>query len=145
MNIQKKTIEVINYQFVAVPSKLVYICDPYTLTLLTYLIDRESYWKAKNRLTNDYFFVSIEEIGKIICLNDRKDIRCTIEGLFRAKLIDVKCEGLGKGNNNKIANSFKINWEKVNELDRIPFDEITTFNISISKVGRKEILTYTQS
>ena len=140
-NKEKKTEEVINYQFVAAPTKLMYICDPYTFKLLTYLIERESYWKTKKRLSSGYLFISIEEIGELLDITNRKDIRCVIEGLYRTRLIDVKCSGIGKGKKNKLSNQFKINWNLIERIDKMPFDEIQ-MEKRITKLSRTEKITY---
>ena len=133
----------IEYQFIPAPLNLFYVCDVYTYSLLLALIQKESYWKLKDKLSSDgYFFMSIEEISDIIYLFDRGDIRCTIEALYINGIIDVKCNGIGRGSKNKIANEFKINYDKIKEFDEMSIFDIKEFNVRIEKLKRGTKVTY---
>lgn len=115
----------IEYQFIAAPLTLFYVCDVYTYSLLLALIQKETYWKSKGKLSDDgYFFMSIEEIGDVIYLDNRNDIRCTIEPLYINGIIDVRCTGVGRGAKNRVANEFKINYGKIKE-----YDEMSVFDL----------------
>ena len=133
----------IEYQFIAAPLTLFYVCDVYTYSLLLALIQKETYWKSKGKLSDDgYFFMSIEEISDTIYLFDRADIRCTIEALYINDIIDVRCNGLGRGAKNKIANEFKINYGKIKEYDEMSIFDIKEFNIRIEKLKRGTKVSY---
>lgn len=133
----------INYQFITAPLNLLYVCDVYTYKLLLTLMQKESYWKSKDKLSSDgYFYMSIEEIGDTILLSDRSDIRCTIEPLYINGIIDVKCTGVGRGTKKKIANEFKINYDKIIEFDKMPLYDIKEFGIRIEKLKRGTKVTY---
>lgn len=133
----------IEYQFIPAPLNLFYVCDVYTYSLLLALIQKESYWKLKDKLSSDgYFFMSIEEISDIIYLFDRGDIRCTIEALYINDIIDVRCKGIGRGSKNKIANEFKINYDKIKEFDEMSIYDIKEFNVRIEKLKRGTKVTY---
>lgn len=133
----------IEYQFIAAPLTLFYVCDVCTYSLLLALIQKETYWKSKGKLSDDgYFFMSIEEISDTIYLFDRADIRCTIEALYINDIIDVRCNGLGRGAKNKIANEFKINYDKIKEYDEMSIFDIKEFNIRIEKLKRGTKVSY---
>lgn len=132
----------IEYQFIPAPLNLFYICDIYTYSLLLTLIQKESYWKLKDKLSDGFFYMSIEEIGDIILLDNRNDIRCTIEALYINGIIDVKCKGIGRGSKNKIANEFKINYDKIKEFDEMSIFDIKEFDVRIEKLKRGSKVTY---
>ena len=133
----------IEYQFIAAPLTLFYICDVYTYSLLLALIQKETYWKSKGKLSDDgYFFMSIEEIGDVIYLDNRNDIRCTIEPLYINGIIDVRCTGVGRGAKNRVANEFKINYGKIKEYDEMSVFDIKEFNIRIEKLKRGTKVSY---
>lgn len=133
----------IEYQFIAAPLTLFYICDVYTYSLLLALIQKETYWKSKGKLSDDgYFFMSIEEIGDVIYLDNRNDIRCTIEPLYINDIIDVRCTGVGRGARNRVANEFKINYGKIKEYDEMSVFDIKEFNIRIEKLKRGTKVSY---
>lgn len=132
----------IEYQFIPAPLNLFYICDIYTYSLLLTLIQKESYWKLKDKLSDGFFYMSIEEIGDIILLDNRNDIRCTIEALYTNGIIDVRCKGIGRGSKNKIANEFKINYDKIKEFDEMSIFDIKEFDVRIEKLKRGSKVTY---
>lgn len=133
----------IEYQFIAAPLTLFYVCDVYTYSLLLALIQKETYWKSKGKLSDDgYFFMSIEEIGDVIYLDNRNDIRCTIEPLYINGIIDVRCTGVGRGAKNRVANEFKINYDKIKEYDEMSVFDIKEFNIRIEKLKRGTKVSY---
>lgn len=130
-----------DYQITKVPTKLMKACDIYTRSLLFFLVDEESYWKTKGKLKDGFFHVSTEKMGEMLELNNRKDISCVIDALYRAGIIDVKHEGIGKGKNNKIKYAFKINWDKIIEYDSIQFENLEFFK-NIRKLSRNDEITY---
>lgn len=133
----------IEYQFIAAPLNLFYVCDVYTYSLLLALIQKETYWKSKGKLSDDdYFFMSIEEISDTIYLFDRGDIRCTIEALYINNIIDVRCNGVGRGAKNRVANEFKINYDKIKEYNEMSIFDIKEFNVRIEKLKRGTKVTY---
>lgn len=132
----------IEYQFIPAPLNLFHICDIYTYSLLLTLIQKESYWKLKDKLSDGFFYISIEEIGDIILLDNRNDIRCTIEALYTNGIIDVRCKGIGRGSKNKIANEFKINYDKIKEFDEMSIFDIKEFDVRIEKLKRGSKVTY---
>lgn len=64
----EKEIKRIDYQFVALPTELVFALDPYCLKTIAVMIDRESYWKSRNKVFNGYFTLSVEELAECLCL-----------------------------------------------------------------------------
>ena len=122
-----KELKRIDYQFVPVPTELVFALDPYCLKTIAVMIDKESYWKSRNKVFNGYFTLSVEELAEYLCLENRKDVRLTLEALYRAGLIDVKTEA-GKRFGAKV----KLNWDEMKK--ERPY--------SIEKLPRTERLTY---
>lgn len=130
----------ITYQFTAVPTNLIYLLDSDCFKLLTLLIQEHSYWNSKNRLEDDYFFKSIEEIQNTLFMKNDQDVRLTIESLYVNGFIDVVM--LGKKHQ---SNKFKINWNKIQEYDNISITDIIKFHSPITKMKRGTKCTYTNN
>ena len=131
--------EKVDYQFIAVPYKAAYACDALCLAVLIILIQKENYWKDKGRLSIDgYFYIANEEIARRINYG-RNVVNETIEGLFRARIIDVI-----PATTKKEANKYKINWDVILSYNKRSIEELNHPDTKIYKVSRKETLTYTQ-
>lgn len=130
----------ITYQFTAVPTNLIYLLDSDCFKLLTLLMQEHSYWNSKNRLEDDYFFKSIEEIQNTLFMKNDQDVRLTIESLYVNGFIDVVM--LGKKHQ---SNKFKINWNKIQEYDNISITDIIKFHSPITKMKRGTKCTYTNN
>ena len=72
-------------------------------------------------------------------MKNKNDIRCVIEALYSNKLIDVICTKV-KGRH--IPNQYKINWDKVNEYNKLSLYDIIEFKQYISKLERGSKTTY---
>lgn len=131
--------EKIDYQFIAVPYKAAYACDALCLAVLIILIQKENYWKEKGRLSIDgYFYIANEEIARRINYG-RNVVNETVEGLFRARIIDVI-----PATTKREANKYKINWDIILSYNKLSIEELNHPDTKIYKVSRKETLTYTQ-
>lgn len=117
----------IDYQFIPVPTELLFALDPYCLKAILIMMDKESYWKSRSKVFNGYFTLSVEELAEYLCLGNRKDARLTLEALYRAGLIDIKTEA-GK----RLGAKVKLNW------DAIKSDHFE----SVEKLPRTEQITY---
>lgn len=131
-----KEIKRIDYQFVPVPTELVFALDPYCLKTIAVMIDRESYWKSRNKVFNGYFTLSVEELAECLCLENRKDVRLTLEALYRAGLIDVKVEA-----GRRLGAKVKLNWDEMKKarfetIEKLPRNEKLTYCVDVA--GTKE-------
>ena len=123
----EKELKRIDYQFVPVPTELIFALDPYCLKTIAIMIDKESYWKSRSKVFNGYFTLSVEELAEYLCLENRKDARLTLEALYRAGLIDIKVE-VGKRFGAKV----KLNWsemkrERLEGIEKLPRTEKITY------------------
>lgn len=132
----KKKIE---YSFITLPINFIYIMDADCLKLFSILLQKHSYWYSKNLLEDGYFVKSIEELARELEMKNIKDIRCTIQSLVNAELIDVIAED-GKRKTAK----FKLNMEKINELAKENLFDLKERNYYIHKLSRTEPITYYQ-
>ena len=128
----------INIKFTPIPTSLIYTCDGNCLKLVSLLINKESYWKSKGKLDNGFFFMTIEDISKSIHLS-QKTINQSIEGLYRKEIIEVISEGT-KGK--RYTNRFRINWNKINDLDKLTIEELCHLSNQINSSKRKDKLNY---
>lgn len=126
-----------NYSYVQVPTNLLYLLDSYCYHTIALLIQEESYWKSKGKLSNGYFIKPIEEISNILGFANDKDTRLTLEALYRAGFIRIQTE-IGKRKPAK----FSICWDKIEMLAEKTITDILKFEEKISKLGRKELITY---
>lgn len=132
----KKKIE---YSFITLPINFIYIMDADCLKLFSILLQKHSYWYSKNLLEDGYFVKSIEELARELEMKNIKDIRCTIQSLVNAELIDIIAED-GKRKTAK----FKLNMEKINELAKENLFDLKERNYYIHKLSRTEPITYYQ-
>lgn len=132
----KKKIE---YSFITLPINYIYIMDADCLKLFSILLQKHSFWYSKNLLEDGYFVKSVEELARELEMKNIKDIRCTIQALVNAELIDVVAED-GK---RKTAR-FKLNTEKINEIASENLFELKERNYYIHKLSRTEPITYYQ-
>lgn len=130
----------INYQFTAIPVNFIYLFDNYTYKLLATLMQKESFWKNQNKLDDDgFFFIRMDDIN--FALNSNKnEINLTIEALHRCGVITVKSNGWVKGQ--RKTNKYKLNWNKIDELSKLSFQEIFDNGLQITKCKRGEKCTY---
>lgn len=130
----------INYQFTAIPVNFIYLFDNYTYKLLATLMQKESFWKNQNKLDDDgFFFIRMDDIN--FAMNSNKnEINLTIEALHRCGVITVKSNGWVKGQ--RKTNKYKLNWNKIDELSKLSFQEIFDNGLQITKCKRGEKCTY---
>lgn len=102
----------IDYQFVPVPTSLLFALDPDCLMAIALMIDKESYWMSRNKVFNGYFTLSVQELAEYLRFQNKQDARLTLEALYRAGLIDVKAES-GK----RLGAKIKLNWDKIKSED----------------------------
>lgn len=129
----------IDDKFTPCPTILIYLLDSNCLKLFMILTQKESYYRNKGKLENEYFQMTIDDISKYLNLKNKNDVRCVIEALYVNKLIDVICTKV-KGKN--IPNQYKINWDKVNEYNKLSLYDIIEFKQYISKLERGSKTTY---
>ena len=125
--------------FIQVPTNLVYILDAECFKTLVILIQKENYWKNHDKLNNGFFKKSITELSDEVGFSNKKDIRCVLQALVNANLIEI----VSFERKRNIA-SFKLNWKSIEELNSKSFTEIKEFEIRISKLNRKCEITYYQ-
>ena len=129
----------IDDKFTPCPTNLIYLLDNDCLKLFLILSQKETYYKNKGKLENRYFQFAMDDISKYLQLKNKNDIRCVIEALYSNKLIDVICTKV-KGRH--IPNQYKINWDKVNEYNKLSLYDIIEFKQYISKLERGSKTTY---
>ena len=129
----------INSKYTQCPNNFIYMLDGDCLKLFLILSQKESYWRNKGMLDNDYFSLTINEISDNLMLKNKDDVRCVIESLYRNNLIDVIC-CIVKGRNTP--NKFKINWSKVEEYNKLSLHDIIEFKYRIVKLERGTKTTY---
>lgn len=129
----------IDDKFTPCPTIFIYLLDSDCLKLFMILIQKETYYRNKGKLENEYFQMTIDDISKYLNLKNKNDVRCVIEALYANKLIDVICTKV-KGIN--IPNQYKINWDKVNEYNKLSLYDIIEFKQYISKLERGSKTTY---
>jgi hypothetical protein len=146
-NIKKENVEYeptienkIEYQFTANPLKLLYILDSDCLKMLNLLIQESSYWEAQGQLIDGYFNKSINELMDDMFMTCERDVRTTIESLYVNDLIDVITQGCVHK-----ANKFKINIEKIKEIDSKSILEVKKFVPKIYKFKRDTNCTYAKN
>lgn len=127
----------IDYNFTAIPTNFIYLMDVYCFKLFAILEQKHSYWHSRNKLHNGYFIKSITELSAELGLKNRKDVRCTIEALYRACIIDII---VSEGKTDTA--QFKINWKTVKELSELSLYDCIEFNNKIEKVTRTDTITY---
>lgn len=115
----------ISYQFTAVPTKLMMLLDNNCRSMLFTLIQLSSCYANED----GYFFRSNSDLQAESNLSKNLVI-VTIDTLYTNGIVDVKCSG---NNCKKIANYYKLNFDKILEYENIslentknPDNKITT-------------------
>ena len=127
----------IPYQFTANPLNLMFILDSDCLKMLNLLIQEESFWGSQGQLVDGYFFKSINELKSDMFMANDQDVRLTIEALYTNGIIDV----INQGDKHK-ASRFKINQEKIKEIDSKSILEVKKFCPLIRKLKRGSLCSY---
>jgi len=129
--------EKIPYQFTANPLNLMYIMDSDCLKMLNLLIQEESYWDSQRQLIDGYFFKSINELKDNMFIANDQDVRLIIEALYSNGLVDV----INQGEKHK-ASKFKINIDKIIEINSMSITDVIKFYPRISKLKRGCVCSY---
>ena len=127
----------IPYQFTANPLNLMFILDSDCLKMLNLLIQEQSYWDSKRQLVDGYFFKSINDLKEDMFMSNDQDVRLTLEALYCNGLIDI----INQGEQMK-ASKFKINLEKIMEIDNMPILDVKKFLPRICKLNRGTKCSY---
>ena len=127
----------INYAFIALPINLIGLMDGYCLKLMCILIQKESYWRAHNKLNDGWFIKSITELTDELGLSNKKDTRLVIESLYRASLIEVTTIP-----QQRHTAMFKLNWKRIEDIASLSMREVEEFEEKIIKLPRTENITY---
>lgn len=110
------------YSYTPIPTNLIYLLDNDCFKAISLLIQEESYWKAKGRLNDGYFYKPLDEIAHVLFRANRKDIKCVLDALQNSGLIEcAKEEGYRK------ATKFKICWERIEEIATMSITDLMKF------------------
>lgn len=129
--------EKIPYQFTASPLNLMYILDSHCFKMLNLLIQEECYWRSQGKLVDGYFFKSINDLKDDMFMSNDQDVRLTIEALYSNGLVDV----INQGDRHK-ASKFKVNMDKIIEIDSKSIIEVKKFYQKIYKLKRGCVCSY---
>lgn len=99
-------------QFVKVPLHLFCRLDNNLRSMLFTLIQLSTYYAEED----GWFFRGCEDLQKQSNLSENL-VRATLDGLYMKGLIDVRCEGKGKGRNTH-PNFFKVNFERFKDYEK---------------------------
>ena len=138
--LEKKGNEVkenVPYQFTASPLNLLFVLDSDCLKMLNILIQEESFWRSKKQLVDGYFFKSLNDLKEDMFMGNDQDVRLTLEALYVNGLIDI----INQGEQMK-ASRFKINFEKIVEIDKISILEVKKFFPKIYRLKRGSKCSY---
>jgi len=136
---QEKTTKTLEYSFIPFPSNMLMLGDNNTRSLLLLLIKKQNYWSNLDELDSDgYFYLTNNDIEDVLSLCN-KTIRQALEGLFRSGVISIISTGT---TGIREANKFKINFEKIIELERLTLEQCKMEKYKIHTVGRGEELSY---
>jgi len=127
----------IQYQFTASPLNLMYVLDSDCLKMLNLLIQEDSYWRSQGQLKDGYFFKSINDLKDDMFMANDQDVRLTIDALYINGIIDV----INQGDRHN-ASKFKINVEKIAEIDSKSILEVKKFYPIIRKFQRGHSCSY---
>lgn len=105
----------ITYQFTAVPTNLFLLLDNNCRSMLFTLIQLSSHYAE----SDGYFFRSNTDLQSESNLSKNLVI-VAIDTLYNNGIIDVNCVGKSKG---KIANYYKVNFDKLREYEKFSIDE----------------------
>jgi hypothetical protein len=127
------------YQFTASPLNLMYVLDTDCFKMLNLLIQEESYWKSKGKLVDNYFFKSVNDLKEDMFMSNDQDVRLTLEALYVNGLIDI----INQGEQHK-ASKFRINLERIIEIDKMSILDVKKFLPRIFKLKRGSKSSYMQ-
>lgn len=137
-NVKEMQEDGISSKFVKVPLNSLFILDSDCLKMLTLLLQEESYWKSRGKLTKDgCFFKSLGELQDDMLMSNEQDVRLTIEALYLDRWIDVIPQG-----NKRKANKFKINYSKIEEINGTNITDVRKFYPQVSRLPRGTKCTY---
>ena len=134
---QNEVHDSVPYQFTASPLNLMYVLDSDCLKMLNLLIQEQSYWNSKGKLVDNYFFKSVNDLKEDMFMSNDQDVRLTLEALYINELIDI----IPQGEHHK-ASQFKLNLEKINEIDKMSITEVKKFLPRICKLRRGTKCSY---
>ena len=124
---QKNEKKKIDYQFVPGPHSLLYALDNDCWKALCVLIDKENYWKSRNKVFQGYFTLSVEELSNYLGFRNKQDTRLVLEALYRARIVDVKA----------------VNGKRLGEKVKLNFDLIKNEEFDyVEKLPRGTTITY---
>lgn len=106
--------------------------------MMCLLIQKYDYWNNKGELGKDgYFYCRHQDLTDALGIN-RCDVPLVIESLFINKFIDVKSKGFGK----RMTTRYKINWNKIKEIEKYSVIEMQEKGIYFEKLKRGVKTTY---
>lgn len=129
--------DVIPYQFTASPLNLMYSLDSDCFKMMNLLIQEDSYWNSKGKLVDNYFFKSVNDLKEDMFMSNDQDVRLTLEALYVNGLIDI----INQGEQHK-ASKFRINLERISEIDKMSILDVKKFLPRIFKLKRGSICSY---
>lgn len=103
------------YNFLKLPTNLFFACDGNCRTMLATLIQLSSIYGNED----GWFFRSYADLEKQTKLSQNL-VKVTLQTLYNHNIIDAIKVGQARG---KHTNQFKINWEKVEEYDRLSIED----------------------
>ena len=104
----------LDYQFAAIPKKLMYCLDRNCRSMLFALVDLVDFYDSKS------FYRSNEDLQKDADISKNLVI-ATLDTLYQAGLIDVDCVGKGTG---RKTNVITVHTEYFKEWEKYTFDEV---------------------
>lgn len=117
-----------DYQFNAIPARLCYLLDNDAYKLISTLIGEESYFTQANMLDkHGYFYLTTEKLSKFLFKKNRADIKNIIMTLVNSDIIFIR------KSSHKNMFCFKINFDKIREIDKMDFDFILNNQIEVVK------------
>jgi hypothetical protein len=131
--------DVIPYQFTASPLNLMYSLDSDCFKMMNLLIQEDSYWRSKGQLVDNYFFKSLNDLKEDMFMSNDQDVRLTLEALYVNGLIDI----INQGEQHK-ASKFRINLERISEIDKMSILDVKKFLRRIFKLKRGSKCSYMQ-
>ena len=127
----------ISYQFTANPLNLMFILDSDCHKMLNLLLQEHCYWSTKEQLVDGYFFKSINDLKEDMFISNDQDVRLILDALYRNGLIDI----INQGEQMK-ASKFKINLDKITEIDNMSILDVKKFLPRICKLKRGTKCSY---
>lgn len=106
----------IDYNFTAIPTKLMILLDNNCKCMLFTLIQLSTVYAEA-----DGYFYRSNELLQLQCGLSKNLVLATVDTLYREGLIDVISVGMGKG---KFTNHIKVNFENFKKYESISFEAI---------------------